>query len=457
MANLRKLNCNLLERVADALFPVVPQNSGIVVGLSGGLDSVVLLHLLHTLAPRFSWKISALHVHHGISTNADTWANFCSSFCNDLAVPLRVEKVVITSLRAEHGVEGAARKLRYAEFAKSKVDFIALAHHLDDQVETLCLQLLRGTGVRGAAAMPLLKPNDNNCPSVLRPLLDIPRSILLEYAGQHSLRWIEDESNADEGYSRNFLRHRILPLLEQKFPAYRQTLARSTSHFAEASALLDELATIDAVEAVVKDYLNLDALTALSDARAKNLLRHFIELQHAPYPDATRLSEMLRQLRGARVDAQISIDWCGWKLHCYRRKVYVVEALVPPMDMEVKWSGDKVIELPALGGVLKFEPVIGAGLSLEKINQYGMLIRTRRGGESIQVQLGGHHRTLKNIFQEKSVPPWQRDFIPFLFSDNNLICVPGVVSAESFQAKKNEQGMLVSWLKFHYDAKKISC
>ncbi len=452
MANLRKLNCNLLERVADALFPVVPQSSGIVVGLSGGLDSVVLLHLLHTLAPRFSWKISAQHVHHGISANADTWANFCSSFCNDLAVPLRVEKVDITSLRAEHGVEGAARKLRYAVFSKSKADFVALAHHLDDQVETLCLQLLRGAGVRGAAAMPVLKQHDIGMPSILRPLLDIQRSELLDYSNQNSLQWIEDESNTDEGYTRNFLRHRILPLLGQKFPAYRQTLARSTRHFSEAAELLYELACIDASEAVVDDCLSLDSLAALSDARAKNLLRHFIGLQHAPYPDTSRLNEMLRQLKNARLDAQISITWSGWALHCYRRKVYVVKAILAPADFEIKWLGDRVVSLPQLGSVLKFEPVMGAGLSLEKIDQHGILIRTRRGGESIQAQRGGHHQTLKNIFQEKGLPPWQRNVIPFLFSGDNLVCVPGVINAEDFQAKINEQGLLVSWQDFNYDA-----
>ncbi len=450
MANLRKLNCNLIERVADALFPVVPQNSSVVVGLSGGLDSVVLLHLLRALAPRFSWKISALHVHHGISANADEWVNFCTTFCQELAVPLRVESVDITPLRAEHGVEAAARKLRYAAFTKSNADFVALAHHLDDQVETLCLQLLRGAGVRGAAAMPLLKQNDNNSPSVLRPLLDDPRSALLEYAGQHSLQWIEDESNTDESYSRNFLRHRILPLLEQKFPAYRQTLERSTSHFAEASALLDDLASIDARGAVVDDHLSLDALDALSISRAKNLLRHFIGLQHAPYPDTSRLNEMLRQLKNVRPDAQISIAWGEWVLHCFRRKVYVVKAFLPPANFEVKWLGETVVELPQLGGVLKFEPVMGLGLSLEKINQNEILIRTRRGGESIRVQLAGHRRTLKNIFQEKSIPPWQRDVIPFLFCGDNLICVPGVASAENFQAKMNEQGLLVSWQNFHY-------
>ncbi|MDP2806483.1 MAG: tRNA lysidine(34) synthetase TilS [Gallionellaceae bacterium] len=446
------MNCNLIERVADALFPVVPEDSGIVVGLSGGLDSVVLLHLLHAIAPRFSWKLSAQHVHHGISANADTWANFCTTLCSDWGIPLKVERINITPLRAEHGIEAAARKLRYATFAKSNAEFIALAHHIDDQVETLCLQLLRGAGVRGAAAMPLLKLADHTLPSVLRPLLDIQRSELLEYAEQNSLQWIEDESNADERYSRNFLRHQILPLLEQKFPAYRQTLARSTSHFAEASELLDDLAAIDASCAVVADHLNLGAINALSTSRAKNLLRHFIGLQHAPCPDATRLHEMLRQLKNVRADAQISIAWCGWALHCYRGKIYVIKEISLPVAFEAKWSGERSIELPQLHGALHFELLTGSGLSLEKIHPHGILIRTRQGGETIQVQMGGHHRTLKNIFQEKNIPPWQRNLIPFLFCDDSLICVPGVASAGNFQAKVNEQGLLVSWQKFHYDA-----
>ena len=274
MENSRKSSCkgnpplqkggrgDLLKHVAHLLSPVVPAGSSILLGLSGGVDSVVLLHLLQQLSPRHSWRFSALHVHHGISPQADAWAAFCADLCARHDVPLQVEHVDITPLR-ELGIEAAARKLRHAALAGQRADFVALAHHQDDQAETMLLQLLRGAGVRGASAMTFVKRASQHTPSpltgegggegdaypgtvLLRPLLDIPRSALLDYAQQHALQWVEDESNADDAYPRNFLRHRVLTLLEQRFPAYRETLSRSARHFAEASELLDQLAQQDA-------------------------------------------------------------------------------------------------------------------------------------------------------------------------------------------------------------------
>src|SRR3989338_1659156 len=222
MASSRKLSlADFTGRIAAHIVPLLPAHSSILIGLSGGVDSVVLLHLLHQLAPRFSWQLSALHVHHGISPNADAWAEFCAELCARLHIPLHVEHVDIAPLR-KHGIEAAARKLRHAAFARQSCDFVALAHHADDQAETLLLQLLRGAGVRGASAMPLLAGREGS-PNLLRPLLHCLRREILDYAAAHGLRWIEDESNADDSYPRNFLRHRLLPLLEEKFPAYRRS------------------------------------------------------------------------------------------------------------------------------------------------------------------------------------------------------------------------------------------
>src|SRR5512145_2242392 len=210
------------ERLAAQLAPLVPARSSILVGLSGGADSVVLLHLLQQLAPHFSWRLSALHVHHGISPNADAWADFCADLCARHHITLHVERVDIAPL-LQHGIEAAARKLRHAAFAEQSCDFVALAHHADDQAETLLLQLLRGAGVRGASAMAQFAERTGSA-TVIRPLLHISREEILDYAVTHQLHWMEDESNADDSYPRNYLRHRVLPLLGEKFPAYRNTL-----------------------------------------------------------------------------------------------------------------------------------------------------------------------------------------------------------------------------------------
>ena len=445
MANSRKSKSSLVERVADALRPVVPPNRSILLGLSGGMDSVVLLHLLHTLAPHFSWRLSALHVHHGISPNADAWAKFCAELCAHYGIPLHVEHVDIAPLRGAHGIEAAARKLRHAAFAKQDCDFVALAQHADDQAETLLLQLLRGSGVKGVAAMPQLKPASQNMHATLRPLLGISRSALLEYAQQHSLRWVEDESNADDSYPRKFLRHRLLPLLEQRFPAYRATLARGAQHFAEAGELLDELAQEDAQGWVVDTPLDISILCALSHSRSKNLLRYFLHKCGAPMPQGMQLDDMLRQLCGARQDAAVCVGFGGWQVHRYQDKVYALRASGEfDQGLVLFWNGEAELNWPALDSRLIFNPTTGQGISHAKLQCAPVTLRLRGGGEALRPHPNAATRSLKNLLQENRVPPWQRERLPLLYCGDELVCVVGVATAAAYQAQENEACVAVS-------------
>ncbi|MGB4923157.1 MAG: tRNA lysidine(34) synthetase TilS [Candidatus Nitrotoga sp.] len=443
MASSRKSSCDLTECVTDALSPLLTAGSTILLGLSGGVDSVVLLHLLQQLSLRYSWHLSALHVHHGISPQADAWAVFCADLCALHGVSLQIEHVNIAPLRSL-GIEAAARKLRHAALAQQQVDFIALAHHLDDQAETLLLQLLRGAGVRGASAMPAIT-HRVNAPTLLRPLLNVPRSRLLEYAQQHGLQWVEDESNADDAYPRNFLRHRILPLLEQRFPAYRKTLLRSAQHFAEAAELLDELAQQDAELAIVDNRLDIKKLRVLGVIRGKNLLRYFLAVQGAPIPDSTRLQEMLRQLCNARQDAQVCIDWQEWQMRRYRDHAYTMSARSPPVDFTVIWHGEAETLLPSPHGMLYFKRAIGQGISLAKLQLGIVKIRSRHGGENIRIHAARGQRDLKNLLQEHGILPWQRDLLPLLFCDADLVCVPGIAIANTYLAQSDEAGVVVIW------------
>jgi tRNA(Ile)-lysidine synthase len=434
-----------LERVADALHPVVLPDRSILLGLSGGMDSVVLLHLLHTLAPRFSWRISALHVHHGISPNADAWADFCTVLCSRYAIPLHIEHVNIAPLRDEHGIEAAARQLRHAAFAKQDGDFIALAHHADDQAETLLLQLLRGAGLRGVAAMPTLKPASTHSPATLRPLLNIPRSVLLAYAQQHELPWVEDESNADDYYPRNFLRQNVLPELEKKFPAYRGTLSRSARHFAEAGELLDELAQQDARGWSSGEPLDIALLRSLSLARAKNLLRYFLHTCGAPMPQAAQLDDMLQQLIDAREDSAVCVEFGCWQVRYYQNKVYVLRALGEfDQDFELSWQGENELAWPASNITLFFTPASGQGISLNKLQRAPLTLRLRRGGESLRPHPKAATRSLKNLLQEQHIPPWQRERLPLLFCGDELVCVIGVAIAADYCAAAGENSLLVS-------------
>jgi tRNA(Ile)-lysidine synthase len=443
MANSRKSSFDLTEHVADALSPFLSAGSTILLGLSGGVDSVVLLHLLQHLSLRCSWRLSALHVHHGINPQADAWTVFCADLCALYGVTLQVKRVDIAPLRSL-GIEAAARKLRHAALAQQQVDFVVLAHHLDDQAETLLLQLLRGAGVRGASAMSAAR-HRANVPTLLRPLLNVPRSILLEYAQQHALQWVEDESNADDTYPRNFLRHRILPLLEQRFPAYRKTLLRSAQHFAEATELLDELAQQDAEGSIANNRLDTAKLRVLGVVRGKNLLRYFLAAQGAPIPDSTRLQEMLRQLCNARQDAQVCIDWQGWQMRRYRDHAYTMPTLPPPVDFTVIWHGEVETSLPPPHGALHFKHVIGQGISLAKLQLGVVQIRSRHGGENIRVDAARKQRNLKNLLQEHERLPWQRNLLPLLFCDADLVCVPGIAIANTYRAQPDEAGVEVIW------------
>jgi len=441
----------LVERVSTQLEQLIPANSSIMVGLSGGVDSVVLLHLLHTLAPHFSWQLSALHVHHGLSPNADTWAEFCADRCAELAVPLHIEHVDIAPLRS-HGIEAAARKLRHAAFAKQHCDYVALAQHAEDQAETLLLQLLRGAGVRGASAMPVLSlpkrpvlATQSASPRFLRPLLHCSRREIVDYANAHRLRWVEDESNADDSFPRNFLRHRVLPMLGERFPAYRDTLARSVQHFAEAGVLLDELAEQDAAQAIVNGTLAVAALRVLSHARAKNLMRYFLHGIGASMPQAALLDDLLRQLCHAREDATVCIPCGEWQIRRYRDKVYALhEPQAFDQGVVFRWRDEAELDWSALNAHLKFDRVQGAGISLAKLREEPVTLRLRQGGETLRPHPKSSTRTVKNLLREHRIPPWQRDRLPLLYCGDKLVCVVGVAIEAGYQASNNEEGLLVS-------------
>jgi len=472
----------LTERLAARLAPLLPAHSSILIGLSGGVDSVVLLHLLQQLAPRFSWRLSALHVHHGISPNAEAWADFCTGLCAQHDIPLHIERVDITPLR-KHGIEAAARKLRHAAFARQACDFVALAHHADDQAETLLLQLLRGSGVRGVSAMPLLawragyngaafavRPelvegcttaksklastgsarteSKNVCAGpIVRPLLHCSRQEILDYAAAYDLRWIEDESNADDSYPRNFLRHRLLPLLGLKFPAYRDTLTRSAQHFAETSKLLDDLAQQDAAQAIHADTLAVAALQALSLPRAKNLLRYFLHSIGAPMPQAVQLDNMLHQLCNARADASVCIAYSDWQVRRYQGRVCVLRALGKfDRSFILPWQGEAELDWPALNTCLAFRCTQYEGISLAKLQRAPVTLRLRQGGEMLRPHQNAATRTLKNLLQEHRVPPWQRDRLPLLYCGDELVCAVGVAIAAEYQASAGEAGVSVDLL-----------
>ncbi|MBA2690861.1 MAG: tRNA lysidine(34) synthetase TilS [Burkholderiales bacterium] len=451
----------------------IEPGSRLTVGLSGGLDSVALLHLLSKLAESLQFKLAAHHINHHLSANADAWQSFCAELCASWQIPFAATHVSVS--RENKGVEAAARRERYRAFGQPQADFVVLAHHQDDQAETLLLQLFRGAGVRGLSGMPEVRDQESDVrnqesgirsqvsgvrcqeggaalarifgsPALLRPLLQVPRPSLRQYAMRHGLRWIDDESNDDVSYARNFLRHRILPTLAEHFPAASANLARAAGHYAEARQLLEDLAELDARGAIDGDRLEVSALASLSEPRAKNLLRFFIHGRGLPMPDQDRLREMLRQLLSARDDAGVCIVHEGHELRRFRAAAYLVKPFVSgTAEISLSWQGETAIEFSQWHGSLRFEKVRGAGLAARVLQNNQLTVRLRRGGERLRLHAAGRSRTLKNLLQESAMPPWQRNRLPLLLLNDQLICAPGIGVDAACQCPAVEEGVHIYW------------
>ena len=445
MASSKKLAPSELDDYLQARLPALIAPGGrATLALSGGVDSVVLLNLLLSAQRTLNFSLSAIHVNHHLSPHAKDWAAFCAALCAEHGVPLTVKNVQVPR-RSPLGLEAAARSLRYQAFAELDTDVLLLAHHLDDQTETLLLNLLRGTGVRGAAGMPASR---HQALLLARPLIDVPRATLMAYAKKHRLAWVEDESNDNTAFARNFLRHEVLPVIERRFPAYRQTLARAAQHFSEADALLDELAAIDLASAVHAEKLRLAALASLSHARVKNLFRAYLETQGVPVLDADRLQEWLRQLLTARADSRVALGVAGLTLRRYRGEAWVeFDTPAPAPDWQMAWRSEREIKLAALGGKLLFTAVQGAGISVAKLTQSEVTLRLRQGGEKLKPSCKRPRKTLKHLLQEAAIPPWQRERLPLIYSGEHLVAVPAIGIDCAFHAVPGEPGLKMRWVR----------
>jgi tRNA(Ile)-lysidine synthase len=435
---------NLAENVSTVLRREVPRGATIVVGLSGGIDSTVLLHVLVRRLRIAPARISAIHVNHQISPDAARWAAFCRRWCRELGVKLHVVKVDVPR---GNSTEAAARAARYAVFAASGADMLLLAHNRDDQAETVLLQLLRGAGPRGLSAMPVLRPGTSRMPAVLRPLLETPRIAIEAYAARHRLQWVEDESNQDRTYLRNFLRHDVLPLLESKLPGVRGTLARAARHQAECSELLDTLAAGDLGQGQQVGRLPLALLQGMVPARARNALRYFLRCNEVAMPEAERLDELLRQANTASGDARVCVALGAVELRRFQGALYIVRPL-PPLarSFDVVWDGRGTLPLPQLGGSLRLVRRRGDGIAAGLLRPVSLQVRVRQGGEMLRPAPGGRQRTVRNLLQEAAMPPWLRERLPFLYVGEELVAVPGLGIDAKFQANTGESGLLPLWL-----------
>ncbi|MFJ3369295.1 tRNA lysidine(34) synthetase TilS [Pseudomonas sp. NPDC086251] len=388
------------------------------IAFSGGLDSTVLLHLLAHLAKTQSLPaLSAIHVHHGLQAAADAWPDHCQSVCDDLGVPLQVVRVQV---QPGASLERAARDARYGAFieATQSNDVLLTGQHRDDQAETLLFRLLRGAGVRGLAGMPRQRPLGQG--QLLRPLLDVTRAELETYATEHQLSWIEDPSNQDRQFSRNYLRHQVLPALTERWPQAVVTIARSAAHLSEAQGLLDELAQIDLAQArTVGEFdwlglpsLELTYLVTLSAARQRNALSHWLE-PLTRLPDSDHWSGW-EDLRDATGDARPIWRLADGELHRAGGRLWWLSGgwLNTPPAAGTWAVPSRSLTLPD-NGVLTLTGQIPDG---------PLRIRYREGGEIMALPDRGH-RDLKRLLNERGVPGFARGRLPLLYRGEQLLAV----------------------------------
>ena len=438
---------NIVEKALGDLTQSHKKIKSMTVALSGGIDSVVLLHLMHSLQKQYSFKLNATHVHHGLSKNADKWVKFCEKLCTKLSVPLDVYYVKLPQKKSL-GIEGEARRLRYEKLLKTKTDLIVLAHHEDDQAETFLLQLIRGAGVKGLSSMA----HFDAIKKLWRPLLNQSKSDIESYAKQHKLKWIEDESNQNNDFDRNFIRSKVLSILKNRFNHVIKAVSRSSAHLAEAQNLLDDLAKLD-LKSYLKsnDYkykLQVETLNKLSLSRAKNVLRYWLEMNGQLMPSKDLLGELLRQVLHAKKDAELKIELSkAFEIRRYKDEIYLVKKNQQNQkNYEIVWKGESEISLPN-GSKLKFKNVKGKGISLEKIKDKKLIILNRKGGEFFKPNSKRPTKKLKQLLQESDSLPWEREELPLVFVDKDLAFLPNFGIDIKWQTKLKEDGLEITWIR----------
>ncbi|MCL7713540.1 tRNA lysidine(34) synthetase TilS [Stenotrophomonas mori] len=409
----------------------------VLVGFSGGLDSTVLLHLLATDPLRHATGLRAVHVHHGLQTGADEWAAHCQRTCDAWRLPLQVVRVQVQAEAAD-GPEAAARRARHAAFADllRPGEWLALAHHRDDQAETFLLHALRGAGVEGLAAM---RGRRRFGPGQLwRPLLQVPRAALEAHARQHRLHWIEDPSNGDDAFDRNFLRNTLMPLLAERWPEAGARFARSATLAAEAAALLlpqDE----QRLRACLDDdgTLSIPALAALpagAGARVLRLWSHRCGLPPLPGNGVERIRD---ELLAAAPDRLPEFRWQTARIIRWRDRLHAVDGLRPwPPGWQARWEGRTPLVLPD-GGRLELHGAAGF--------QRPVCVRQRRGGERIQLPGRSHSHLLKHRLQASATPPWLRPHLPLLCEGDQVLAAGDRIVSSPLHDWLHAHGAQLCW------------
>ena len=407
----------------------------VLVGLSGGRDSTVLLHLLSSLRARLeNVNICAIHVNHGIHEKSDEWAQSCQQLCDTLNITLKVSRHQLENVKSNR--EARYRKLRYQVFRDylPKNGLLVTAHHQGDQAETILFNLFRGAGLRGLGAMKQCMAFGEG--KHVRPLLAVPHQLVCDYAQRHGLSWIDDPSNEDIELDRNYIRHRIMPVIARRWPVVEASISRSGANLNQSEQIVDEIAVEDIKHCMRQDHdgviagaylgvLNLKRVRRLSSARQRNGLRHWIADNTELNITADQLEQISRDLCGQSKSGLFELG--GFQIRVYKDSMYLMQSLPQPgrrIEKPIIDKGSYIFE--DLGLTLHVKG--GITLAENIMRDSGIRFAHRTGGEKIRFK--GQTKQLKTLYQHYSIPTWERDIIPLVFQNDRLVAVPGIVLAD---------------------------
>ena len=425
------------ERLLHILqsFPVV---KSYIVGFSGGADSTALLHAISTIQSQLEVPISAVHVNHGLHDDADSWQLQCEAFCRQNGIKLVCLRVKLEN-RSGKGLEAEARHLRYEAISAllKAGDCLLTAHHADDQAETLLLNLMRGSGVDGLSAMPESRVLGNGV--LQRPLLGFQNSVLREYLADNNIEWMEDPSNQYLNHDRNFVRHEIIPLLEERWPEVSKRLLLTHKAMTDARKLLERLADEYLGQYLTHPFV-LQINPQLLDEQElfKLVIRRWIKRSGSPSMPVYRLESFFEQLRQAGNDHKTAVAWGESSLHLYKQQLWLQTAReVLPCPSREWPPGCNELDLGRDVGQL----VLEGEASPTGDFSVGARINMKETG----ISHGTHHKSLKNLFQTAGIPPWLRDCIPLCRLDGELVAMGDWCFSQQFASWLTENNLKLSW------------
>lgn len=420
----------------------LPDTTRWVVGLSGGVDSVVLLHAL--VRAGLPEPVVAVHIHHGLSPNADAWLEYCQTLCDQYHVPLSV--AYVNCENQGKGMEDAARQARYDVFAShmQQGDMLLLAHHQDDQAETLLFRLMRGAGPYGLSGMDECRVFAEGY--IGRPLLSFSKQQLIDYAEANRLQWMEDESNARDEFDRNYLRNNVMPLLETRWPHFAKRWQQTALACQQADQLSHDLSLVDLERCDEQKErggysLCFASMSLMPRYRRHNLLRNWVRSRGYAIMEHKHLQEVEKQFVESSASGA-EVQWSGTALRLYGDRLYLTRPGNPDWKQQpVHWEGEQVLPLPD-GSRLHLQPGSSGGL---RRGSNGFEIRWREGGERCQPQNRAHSQTLKKLLQEYGLEPWLRDRVPLIYDRGTLVAVGDLWVCKGYAARPGEPGIEIRW------------